>query len=162
SNVFAVSKDGKIEHLKDAKVLEMFFRQHGATARNEEAAGTLAQGWLWLAQEFVQDGFYAFTLGKPEVKTEGGKVNSASDTAVGAHSEGRVVKPIGVWRAGGVSPLRGALAAPQGADAPHSPDESIKQTGGGGRMWRHPRPPSPSLTPASADVLLRFATCSGV
>src|SRR5262249_27506732 len=67
-NIFAVAKDGKIEHLKDAKALEMFFRQHGATARDEEAAGALAQGWLWLAQEFVQDGFYAFTLGKPEVK----------------------------------------------------------------------------------------------
>jgi hypothetical protein len=82
SNVFAVAKDGKIEHLKDAKALEMFFRQHGATARNEESAGALAQGWLWLAQEFVQDGFYAFTLGKPEVKSEGGKVVSATDTAV--------------------------------------------------------------------------------
>jgi len=82
SNVFAVSKDGKIEHLKDAKVLEKFFHEHATAARNEESAGALAQGWLWLAQEFVQDGFYAFTLGKPEVKSEGGKVVSATDTAM--------------------------------------------------------------------------------
>jgi len=82
SNVFAVSKDGKVEHLKDAKVLEGFFRTHGAAAKNEDTAGALNQGWLTLSQEFIQDGFYAFKLGKPEVKTEGGKVVSATDTAV--------------------------------------------------------------------------------
>jgi hypothetical protein len=82
SNVFAVSKDDKVEHLKDAKVLETFFRRNGTAAKNEETAGDLAQGWLWLAQEFVQDGFYKFKVGKAEVKSAGGKIASASDTAV--------------------------------------------------------------------------------
>jgi hypothetical protein len=82
SNAFAVAKDGKVEHLQDARGLEAFFRKHGAAASSEDTAGNLVQGWLWLAQEFVQDGFYKFKIGKPEVKTEGGRVAAASDTAV--------------------------------------------------------------------------------
>jgi hypothetical protein len=82
SNVFAVSKDGKVDHLKDAKALEAFFHNHGMAAKSEKAAGNLVQGWLWLSQEFVQDGYYKFTIGKPDVKTENGKVGSASGTAV--------------------------------------------------------------------------------
>jgi hypothetical protein len=82
SNVFAVSKTGLVEHLKDAKVLEGFFRTHAAAAKNEDTAGALAQGWVTLSQEFVQDGFFKFNVGKPEVKSDGGKVVSAEDTAV--------------------------------------------------------------------------------
>ena len=82
SNVFAVSKEGKVEHLKDAKRLEAFFHKHAAAAKDEETAGSLAQGWLWLSQEFIQDGFYKFKMGKPEVKSEGGKVASSGETAV--------------------------------------------------------------------------------
>jgi len=81
SNVFAVG-GGKVEHLKDPKTLQAFFSQHGGKATSDEAAGNLVQGWLSLSQEFIQDGFYKFTIGKPEVKSEGGKVASAEDTAV--------------------------------------------------------------------------------
>jgi len=81
SNVFAVG-GGKVEHLKDPKTLQTFFGQNGAKATSEEAAGNLAQGWLSLSQEFIQDGFFKFNIGKPEVKSEGGKVASVDDTAV--------------------------------------------------------------------------------
>src|SRR5262249_26871755 len=82
SNVFAVSNDGKVEHLQDAKALETFFRSNGAPAKTEETAGAGAAGRLRRAQEFVQDGCYKCSVGKPEVKAEGGKVVSVSDTAV--------------------------------------------------------------------------------
>jgi hypothetical protein len=82
SNVFAVSKEGKVEHLKDPTVLQDFFAKNGPAAKSEEVAGNLIQGWLSLVQEFVQDGFYAFKIGKPEVKSEDGKVVSVEDTAV--------------------------------------------------------------------------------
>jgi hypothetical protein len=82
SNVFAVAKDGRVEHLKDAKMLESFFRKHGPAAKRPDVAGDLVHGWLGLSQEFVQDGFYKFKLGMPEVKTVDGRVASASDTAV--------------------------------------------------------------------------------
>lgn len=93
SNVFAVAKEGKIQHLKDAKILEAFFRQQGAAATSEASAGAVAQAWLWVAQEFVQDGFYKFKVGKAEVKSADGKVMSASDNAVvmaGGNGEMRV------------------------------------------------------------------------
>jgi hypothetical protein len=82
SNVFAVAKDGKVEHLQDAKALESFFRKHGPAAKSTDVAAELVHGWLWLSQEFVQDGFYKFKIGKPEVHSTDGEVASASDTAV--------------------------------------------------------------------------------
>jgi hypothetical protein len=82
SNVFAVSKDGKVEHLKDAKDLEAFFRDHGPQAGKELVAVHLTQGWLQLSTWFVQDGFYKFTIGKPDVKTVSGMIASAGCTAM--------------------------------------------------------------------------------
>src|SRR5262249_52054817 len=82
SNVFAVAKVGKVDYLKDPKTLQNFFTKHGPVAKSEEAAGNLSQSWLALSQEFVQDGFYKFNIGKQEVKSEGGQVVSAEDTAV--------------------------------------------------------------------------------
>jgi hypothetical protein len=83
SNVFAVPKDGKPEHLKDEKTLEAFFGKHGPAARGKTEAATLVRSWLSLSQEFVQDGFYKFDLRQPpEIKEEGGKVQSVSGRAM--------------------------------------------------------------------------------
>jgi len=59
SNLFAVDKDGKVEHLKDVKELEKFFQKNlnPVTKKGLQPAVT---AWLGLSQEFVQDGFYKF------------------------------------------------------------------------------------------------------
>jgi len=73
SNIFAVSKDGKIRHLKDEKTLEGFFRTDGPTAKNKDSASDLVVAWLSLSPEFIQDGFYKFEVSKDS----GGGTNGA-------------------------------------------------------------------------------------
>ena len=71
SNIFVVSKDGKVRHLKDAKTLEGFFRADGPAAKTNAAASSIAEAWLSLSPEFIQDGFYKFEVSKEMTGTSG-------------------------------------------------------------------------------------------
>jgi hypothetical protein len=62
SNLFAVNKDGKLQHLKDVKTLETFLRAYAPAVKNEKDARTLLAAWLTLTQEFHQDGFFKFEV----------------------------------------------------------------------------------------------------
>jgi hypothetical protein len=79
SSLFAVTKNGKVEFLKDVKSLEKFFRAHQAKATDDDGAKTVLGAWLTLTQEFHQDGFFKFDVlskefavaGKDELKASG-------------------------------------------------------------------------------------------
>lgn len=62
SNIFAVSKDDKIEHIKDVKVLEKFIRTHQKAAKTEADAKGILGAWMTLTQEFHQDGMFKFEV----------------------------------------------------------------------------------------------------
>ena len=63
SNIFAVTrKDQQLEHIKDAKALEAFFKKHQPAAKDDAAARRALASWLDLAQEFPQDGLYKFEI----------------------------------------------------------------------------------------------------
>ncbi len=73
SNVFAV-KDGKVLHLKDAKSLEKFFKDHQSAVKGEKEAILALNSWLALTQEYHQDGMFQFeTLAKEFAISDGGK-----------------------------------------------------------------------------------------
>ncbi|HYV39105.1 MAG TPA: hypothetical protein VE988_25690 [Gemmataceae bacterium] len=69
SNIFAV-KDGKFEQVKDAKALEAFFKANATVPEKKQAQIDAARSWLWLSQEFVQDGFYKFEILDKEIKVD--------------------------------------------------------------------------------------------
>ncbi|MEI7688309.1 MAG: hypothetical protein WCL32_25160 [Planctomycetota bacterium] len=71
SNIFTVSKDGKVEHLSDVKTMEGFFRKHHAAAKSEKDAKAILAAWLTLTPEFHQDGFYKFDVLDKEFAVEG-------------------------------------------------------------------------------------------
>jgi hypothetical protein len=81
SNVFAVNKEGKLEHLKDAKTMEAFFRKHHPAVKNEKDAKAVLAAWLTLTPEFHQDGFYKFDVLDKEFAVEG-NLSKASGRAV--------------------------------------------------------------------------------
>ncbi|MBI2806403.1 MAG: hypothetical protein HYX68_15595 [Planctomycetes bacterium] len=56
-NLFAVSKDGKIQHLPDSKKLEAFFKTTLKTQLNQDKT---VRTWLRLRMEYVQDGYFTF------------------------------------------------------------------------------------------------------
>lgn len=56
-NVFAVSADGKLNHLADAKKLEEFFK---STLREKLNRDKTVKSWLRLRMEYIHDGFYKF------------------------------------------------------------------------------------------------------
>ena len=56
-NVFAVSNNGKITHLADAKKLEEFFK---ATLGAQLDQDKTVRSYLRLRMEFIQDGYYKF------------------------------------------------------------------------------------------------------
>jgi hypothetical protein len=62
SNLFAVTSDGKVEHIKDVKAMEKFFSAHQNPAKSEKDAKEVLAAWLTLTQEFHQDGFYKFEI----------------------------------------------------------------------------------------------------
>ena len=62
SNIFVVSKDGKVQHLRDAKELEKYFQKNLPAINKQDQAQDALGGWLLLAQEFHQDGFFAFEI----------------------------------------------------------------------------------------------------
>jgi hypothetical protein len=73
SNIFAVSKDGKITYLKDTKTLEKFFHAHAIPAKQAQDAKTILSAWLTLTPEFHQDGFFKFEVLEKEFAIEGDK-----------------------------------------------------------------------------------------
>ena len=83
SNIFVVSKEGKVQHLRDAKELEKFFQKHLPAVKKQEQAQNALGGWLLLAQEFHQDGLFIFeVLSKAFAVEEQGKGLEARGRAV--------------------------------------------------------------------------------
>jgi hypothetical protein len=78
-NLFAVNKDGKLLHLTDVPALEQFFRKNLPDLKAGTDRKGLVEAWLRLAQEFVQDGFYAF---KYNADKSGIKLSAAGDEVV--------------------------------------------------------------------------------
>jgi hypothetical protein len=62
SNVFVVSKDDKVTHIRDDKDLEKYFRASLGAVKKQADAGHALSGWLALSQEFFQDGFFKFEI----------------------------------------------------------------------------------------------------
>src|SRR6266849_5055704 len=62
SNIFVVSKKGKVMHLHDAKEMEKYFHKHLPAVKNKDHAQDALGAWLLLAQEFHQDGFFTFEI----------------------------------------------------------------------------------------------------
>ncbi len=62
SNIFAVAKDGKAEHLKDVKTLEKFFRTQYPVVKTEADAKSALAAWLTLSPEYRQDGMFKFEV----------------------------------------------------------------------------------------------------
>jgi hypothetical protein len=83
SNIFVVSKEGKVKHLRDAKELEKFFQKHLPAIKKQEQAQNALSGWLLLAQEFYQDGGFLFeVLTKAFAIEEKGKGFEAAGRAI--------------------------------------------------------------------------------
>ncbi len=61
-NLFIVKKDGKVQHLKDAKGLESFFRSTLGPVSEDKMAKEVVASWLRLVQEFKQDGLFKFSI----------------------------------------------------------------------------------------------------
>jgi len=62
NNLFVVTPDGSVEHLRDSKALETFFRARLAPVITDPGAREAAKAWLRLAEEFHQDGFLQFSV----------------------------------------------------------------------------------------------------
>jgi hypothetical protein len=62
NNLFVVMPDGSVGHLRDLKALEGFSRASLAPVRTEEEAKEATKGYLRLAEEFHQDGFFQFSV----------------------------------------------------------------------------------------------------
>lgn len=62
SNIFAVNKEGKLEHLKDVKTMEKFFHAHHPAVKKEKDAKAVLSAWLTLTPEFHQDGGFTFEV----------------------------------------------------------------------------------------------------
>jgi len=83
SNVFAVTKGGKVRHLTDTQGLEDFFRTKLGPITNAESARGAVQAWLRLSEEFKQDGFFKFSIPQESLTVQGSKSEwSASGKAV--------------------------------------------------------------------------------
>jgi ubiquinone/menaquinone biosynthesis C-methylase UbiE len=63
-NLFAVKKDGKVQHLTDTKALEEFFRGTLGLVTDGQSAKDSAEAWLRLTEELKQDGFFKFSIPK--------------------------------------------------------------------------------------------------
>jgi hypothetical protein len=90
ANVFAVSRDGKVETMKDGGELGNFIVKNAKAATDDEAKDA-ARAAVRLSQELYQDGFYTFTLQDDSTKvvTEDGKrtANARSMVTKGGNGE---------------------------------------------------------------------------
>ncbi len=85
NNLFVVMADGSVEHLRDAKDLEGFFRAALAPVRTNTEAKEAAKAWLRLAEEFHQDGFLHFSVPDDSLRvsrTDRGGLQVAGKTVV--------------------------------------------------------------------------------
>ncbi len=90
SNLFAVRGD-KVETLKTGQGLKGFFRSHAPAVKEEEDAAPVLQSWLWLTQEFVQDGFYKFEIDKSiSAERKGGRLSVTGREVVMAGGNGEI------------------------------------------------------------------------
>lgn len=109
-NLFAVSKDRKVRHVKDIKGLEEFFHSTLNPISDDKGAKETLESWLRLSQEFKQDGFFQFSIPKDSLMAEKSKNGwTASGKAVvtqGGKGEIRVV--ISFTEAGKVNKIEEA------------------------------------------------------
>lgn len=91
SNIFAVTKGGKLEHLKDVKTLEKFFRAHHPAVKTEKDAKTILSAWLALTPEFHQDGMFKFEVLDKEFAFEDNKASGRATVMSGGNGELKVV-----------------------------------------------------------------------
>jgi hypothetical protein len=91
SNVF-VYDNGKLTHLKDELKLNDYFVEKLPAVMDDAAAKKVAQAWVWLTQEFVQDGFYTFAVPDDSTKVadEGGKKKATAKATVTKGGNGEV------------------------------------------------------------------------
>ncbi|MSQ93068.1 MAG: hypothetical protein EXR98_00765 [Gemmataceae bacterium] len=87
SNIFAVTKEGKLQHLKDAKTLEKFFRANHAAVKNDKEAKTLLAAWLTLTPEFHQDGMFKFEVMAKEFAYEDNKATGRATVMQGGNGQ---------------------------------------------------------------------------
>jgi hypothetical protein len=70
SNVFAVSKDDRVERVADTGALQKFFAAHAKDFLIEQKVKDGLATWLTLTQEFHQDGFFKFEVLEKDMSIE--------------------------------------------------------------------------------------------
>jgi hypothetical protein len=73
NNLFAVTKNGRVRLLTDTKGLEDFFRTMFEPVTDAESAKDAARAWLYLSEEFKQDGFFTFSVPEDSLAVQGSK-----------------------------------------------------------------------------------------
>jgi len=68
NNLFVVKPNGSVEHIQDTEMLKNFFRLTLRPVKTESRARDAAKGWLRLAQEFHQDGFFQFSIAEDSIR----------------------------------------------------------------------------------------------
>ncbi len=93
SNVFAVTKEGKMEAIGSVEELTKYFKSQqkaNMTKFTEKNAGRWTQAWLALWQELLQDGFYGFDMGKALVEAKGDKLKAETKSTVTKGGKGEI------------------------------------------------------------------------
>jgi hypothetical protein len=70
SSLFAVSPEGKLKLVTDAKELETYFKDTLEPVKTDKAAQDAALAWLRFSEQLHQDGFYAFKTVEEASKVE--------------------------------------------------------------------------------------------
>jgi hypothetical protein len=73
NNLFAVTKNGRVRQLTATKGLEDFFRTTLDPVTDAESAKDAATAWLYLSEEFKQDGFFTFSIPEDSLAVQGSK-----------------------------------------------------------------------------------------
>ncbi|MBI1830654.1 MAG: hypothetical protein HYR84_04300 [Planctomycetes bacterium] len=94
SNIFVVDKNGKLEHLKDVKTLEKFFRGHAFSVKDDKDAKTILAAWLTLTPEFHQDGMFKFDVLDKEFTADASKASGRAIVMQGGNGELKAVLQI--------------------------------------------------------------------
>jgi hypothetical protein len=105
NNLFVVKPDGSVEHLRDARALERFFRDTLAPAVAEREAEDAVAAWLRLTQEFHQDGFFEFAVPRHAIRVTstvatGLQVTGRTDVTPRGGNTGAIVATLIFDRAG--------------------------------------------------------------
>jgi hypothetical protein len=80
-NVFVVSQEGAVEHFTRSKDLEKFFHSHVGAVTMDMEAKDAVRAWLAVSQQFVQDGFYQFTIPDKEIVGDAKKITGKAVVA---------------------------------------------------------------------------------